>query len=68
MEINTKYDLNYLVWFVTGNKVKEVKITCCRVCVDENKDVTILYDINYQQENIPEEKLFKTKEELLKSL
>ena len=75
MEVNTKYDLDDRVWTVINNKVEKQIVTGITVYHTFNEPwkgggekIDILYDLNWQVEEVPENRLFSTKEELLKSL
>ena len=68
MEVNTKFNLDELCWYITNNKVTEVRIKGYQINVDENSNVEIVYNVMYDDNYVPENKLFKTKEELLKTL
>lgn len=75
MEVNTKYDLDDRVWTVINNKVEKQIVTGITVYhtfkepyLGGGEKIDILYDLNWQAEEVPENRLFSTKEELLKSL
>jgi len=68
MEVNTKYDLEDKVWVVNNNKVEKQTVTGIVVFHTEY-NIEIEYELNSVSNiYIPEHLLFKTKEELLKSL
>lgn len=75
MTIETKYDLNELVWIMYANKIREAEITGYRfqksnsLCSWNNIEeycVNLLPDV--QMHIVTEKDLFKTKEELIQSL
>lgn len=63
------------VWFIVDNEVHEGTLTKCNIAIDKN-GTQICYDVLYhsrihykvEAKGIASNKLFKTKEELLKSL
>ena len=67
MEVNTKYDIGDTVWFILQNKAHHGEITGYNVTVDETMNIVVIYTIHHDNKR-PENKVFKTKEELLKSL
>lgn len=68
MEAKTKYDIKDNIWLVDDNKAKRMFITGLVVTFTDNDNYEVKYDLNYSLCEIPENKLFKTKEELLESL
>lgn len=71
LEVQIKYYLKDRVWLISDNKVVEKMITQFDIVVDgtyDNPEVKVTYGLNYESENIDENKLFTSKEELLKSL
>ena len=68
MEATTKYDIKDNVWLVYENKEVRRFVTCLVVTFTEPDSYDVKYDLNYSLCEIPENKLFKTKEELLESL
>ena len=75
MEVNTKYNIDDRVWIVLNNKVEKQIVTGITVYhtfkephLGGEEKIDILYDLNWQTEEVPESRLFSTKEELLKSL
>lgn len=65
--VKTKYDIGDLVWLILQNKAHQGKITGYKVSVDESMNAEITYTL-FSDDKRPECMLFKTKEELLKSL
>lgn len=76
MKIGTKYDIGQEVWALLDNKIQRVKIWGVDINIEEGFDGQYTYPsrtrINYydfgKHHIISEDKLFPTKEELLKSL
>jgi hypothetical protein len=68
MEANTKYNIKDTVWLVNENKVVKMTVTGLDITVTGPDSHDVKYDLNYSLCEIPENKLFKTKEELLESL
>ena len=72
MDYKTKFEIGDIVFLIHDNKVAKGKITGIDVSAYNNKfehtiNTSELYIINYD-EKYPVNVLFKTKEELLKSL
>jgi hypothetical protein len=68
MEAKTKYDIKDNVWLINENKAVRMFVTGLVVTFTESDNHDVKYDLNYTLCEIPENKLFKTKEELLESL
>lgn len=76
MTIETKYNIGDEVWMMKCNKPIRVKIleirtltqNVCKVCIKKVPETTIIYSLEGMDFMISEDKLFPTKEELLKSL
>ena len=68
MEAKTKYDIKDNVWLVNENKAVRMFITGLVVTFTDNDNYEVKYSLNYSLCDIPENRLFKTKEELLESL
>lgn len=66
MVVESKYNVGDTVWCISSNKVKQEKVSGVFIEVDD--DVFILYNVVGCDEKILENKLFGSKEELLKSL
>ena len=66
MEIKTKFNPGDIIWCIYENKAIRSKITGVGISVYETVS-TIEYTID-KDERINEDKVFSTKEELLKSL
>ena len=67
MKIETKYNVGDKVWLICGNKAVEKMITQFDVII-KGPSPKITYQLNYESTDVDEYKLFKSKEELLKSL
>ena len=76
MTIETKFNIGQEVWLMWYNKpistqIKEIRTTtqkCSKFCIKTFEETTIGYVIEEDFAFISEDKLFPTKEELLKSL
>ena len=68
MEAKTKYDIKDNVWLINENKAVRMFVTGLVVTFTESDNRDVKYNLNYSLCEIPENKLFKTKEELLESL
>ena len=68
MEANTKYDIKDNVWLINENKAVRMFVTGLVVTFTEPDSHEVKYSLNYSLGDIPESCVFKTKEELLKSL
>ena len=66
MEVNSKYNINDVVWIVNKNKVIQQKIQGIEITASTN-----MREIEYTfigGGKLPEYRVFKTKEELIDSL
>ena len=68
MKATTKFDIKDNVWLVYDNKAVRRFVTGLVVTFTEPDSHDVKSDLNYSLCEIPENKLFKTKEELLESL
>ena len=66
MEVNTKYNIGDQVWLVDANKVVKVIVTGVVILL-EGDTQEVKYS-TWGNDNIPENLLFKTKNDLLESL
>jgi hypothetical protein len=66
MEVNTKFNVGDQVWIVESNKAV-LKIVTDLLIVLEGDTVKITYS-THGNSDLPENRLFKTKKELLESL
>ena len=68
MEPQTKYDIKDNVWLIDENKAVKMFVTGLEITSTIPGSYEVKYDLNYSLCDIPENRLFKTKEELLESL
>ena len=68
MEVNTRYDIRDMVWMVSANKVVKAIITGFGITITGPDSYEVNYSVNHSSIDVPENQLFKTKEELLESL
>ena len=68
MEVKTKYDIEDNVWMVSANKVVKTTVTGLGITLTGPDSYEVDYSVNYSSIDIPENQLFRTKEELLESL
>lgn len=68
MEVKTKYDIEDNVWMVSTNKVVKTTVTGLGITLTGPDSYEVDYSVNYSSIDIPENQLFRTKEELLESL
>lgn len=67
MEIKTKFNIGDKVWTIYNDKVQTITINKIKIeCSSSQPIITYMQD--YVSDYFDEKKLFKTKEELLKSL
>ena len=62
-----KYDIGEKVWFISDNKVQALDVTGVRFSVESADGCKVEYILHYDWHQ-PEEKLFRSKKELLESL
>lgn len=68
MEVKTKYDIGDVVFFMSNNRVEKLKITGVGISVeDAGGEPEIFNHLQYDTEKA-ENKLFRSKKELLESL
>ena len=68
MVVKTKYNIGDMVYFISDNRVMNLKVTGVGISVvDAGNEPEIFYHLHYDSER-PENKLFRTKKELLESL
>ena len=68
MEVKTKYSIGDMVFFISNNRVMNLKVTGVGISVDDaSGEPEIFYHLHYDSK-MPENKLFRTKKELLESL
>ena len=68
MEVNTKFEIGDVVWIIDNNKPMQLKITGINISINDNCVADIEYCLHHGDRKIPENKAFKTKEELIASL
>ena len=68
MKATTKYDIGDMVWSLRGNRAVRLDVTRVIVSIEGDGLCEVSYSLHYDDEEIPESKLFKTKEELLNTL
>ena len=71
MEVNSKYNINDIVWVVNRNKVIQQKIQSVETTSYVNEKEIVKTEIVYTfigGGKLPEYRVFKTKEELIDSL
>lgn len=68
MKATTKYDIGDLVWFLRDNHAVRLDVTRVIVSIEGDGVCEVGYSLHYGDEEIPESKLFKTREELLNTL
>lgn len=67
MVVESRYNVGDMVWMISSNKTRQEKVSGVFICVREN-EVIITYTVDGNDDNISENSLFSSKEELLKSL
>ena len=67
MEVQAKFDVGDIVWCISCNKAVKQRIDCVRIEVETPDKYEVVHTISGGAK-MPENLLFKTKEELLKSL
>lgn len=67
MVVESRYNIGDMVWMISSNKTRQEKVSGVFICVREN-EVIITYTVDGNDDNISENSLFSSKEELLKSL
>jgi hypothetical protein len=68
MEAKTRFDIGDLVWSLRDNHAVRLDVTRVIVSIEGDGLCELSYSLHYGDEEIPESKLFKTKEELLNTL
>ena len=68
METRTEYDIGDMVWLINRNKAVRLQITRLIISAEEPDCWEVKYSLQHGEAEYPENQLFKTKEELLKSL
>ena len=68
MKATTKYDIGDWVWSLCNNRAVRLDVTRVIVSIEGDGLCEVRYSLHYGDEEIPESKLFKTREELLNTL
>lgn len=68
MKATTKYDIGDWVWSLRDNRAVRLDVTRVIVSIEGDGLCEVSYSLHYGDEEIPESKLFKTREELLNTL
>lgn len=71
MEVNSKYNINDTVWVVNRNKVIQQKIQSVETTSYVNEKEIVKTEIEYTfigGDKLPEDRVFKTKQELIDTL
>ena len=68
MKVTTKYDIGDWVWSLRDNRAVRLDVTSVIVSIEGDGLCEVSYSLHYVDEEIPESKLFKTREELLNTL
>ena len=68
MEAKTRFDIGDMVWSLRGNRAVRLDVTRVIVSIEGDGLCEVRYSLHYGDEEIPESKLFKTREELLNTL
>ena len=65
--VKTKYSIGDMVWYISNNRVQALDVTGVRINIESTGECNVEYILHYEW-NQPEDKLFKSKKELLESL
>ena len=71
MEVNSKYNINDIVWVVNRNKVIQQKIQSVETTSYVNEKEIVKTEIEYTfigGDKLPEDRVFNTKQELIDTL
>ena len=69
MDVSTKYDIGDEVFFMSNNMVARQTVTGVAISIaNAGDEAKITYHLHYGDTRVEENKLFKTKKELLESL
>lgn len=66
--VKTKYNIGDKVWYISDNKVQNPDITSVHILVEQTGDIKVEYILHYESTWVEEEKLFRSKNELLEAL
>ena len=68
METKTKYNIGDKVWLIRDNRAQRSDITRVVISAESPDKYEVSYGLHYGDTEYPEDQLFRSKEELLKSL
>lgn len=68
MEIMTKYDIRDMVWLIDKNKAVKKMVTSLGITITGPDNYEVIYGLDYTLNDVPENRVYKTKKELLESL
>lgn len=68
METKTKYNIGDKVWLIRDNRAQRSDITRVVISVESSDNYEVSYSLHFGDTEFPEDQLFSSKEELLKSL
>ena len=66
--VKTRYSIGDTVWYISNNRVLSLDITGVRVCVEPEEECKVEYILHFNSSWIKEDRLFKSKKDLLESL
>ena len=66
--VKTRYSIGDTVWFISQNRVQSLDITGVHVCVEPDENSKVEYILHFNSGWVNEDRLFKSKKELLESL
>lgn len=66
--VKSKYNIGDKVWYISNNRVQSMDITGVNVCVESKEECKVEYILHFNSSWVNEDKLFKSKKELLESL
>ena len=66
--VKAKYNIGDKVWYISNNRVLSLDITGVNVCVEYKEECKVEYILHFNSSWVNEDKLFKSKKELLESL
>lgn len=67
LSVKTKYNIGDKVWYIYDNRVQALDVTGVRISIESEDECKVEYILHYDGHQ-PEEKLFRSKKELLESL
>ena len=66
--VKTKYNIGDKVWFISNNRVQSLDVTGVGICSELEAECKVEYILHFNSSWVNENKLFKSKKELLESL